>query len=743
MFTKPLSYIITKENLHNAYLEINKNSSGLDEVNSKEFEQKLSKNLTKLVQDILSATYTPEPLKKIEINKPNSQEKRPIGVSAIKDKIVQKVLYENLNPYFDKSFSDASYAYRDGKSPLKALNRTTDYLNKKNFIVVKTDIENFFETIDHNLLLEMLNKKIKDKSITRLISLFLEIGSFKKQEYDEHLQGVYQGDILSALLSNIYLDAMDKYLEKNKVKFVRYADDFAMLFTSKEKAHKTLKQLKNFLKKLHLKLNKEKTQVVHIQDGFSFLGVSFQGRNRAIEPQRVQKSIQKVQTLAETKLGFLSYIDAVNNYLYGLKNYYLKILVPNSPQFLELQNALIESIAHKIYLAKKSKKITTKKEFKILLQKINLFVFFDTATIKDTINFIIAKGYEQYFASKSYKDTASKITKQKNKYAKKFANDTTLHIYTPGLSLGVSKNQFVLKHYGKVHKKFPLNKVKRIVFEGKGYFLSTDVIKKCADNAITIDFINKDALSYASLITYKATLTQMITQQAKILNTPLHLELAKSFIKGKAKNQLNYLKYLNKYHQLLNKQIDSIQSNILKLKKVKSTDELMGYEGSISASYWSAIALILDVPFERRITFGAKDIVNSSLNYGYAFLYGKVQHSLVYAGLSLNISYLHTLDEKKPTLTFDMIEEFRTFVVDRTIISMLNKDEPLKLGSDGLLTKSSRQLIAKNIKEKLGSYTMWKKESRKIENIIQTQCYNLAKVITKQEKKYKPFIGKY
>lgn len=261
--------------------------------------------------------------------------------------------------------------------------------------------------------------------------------------------------------------------------------------------------------------------------------------------------------------------------------------------------------------------------------------------------------------------------------------------------------------------------------------------------SISIDFINRDATSYASLITYKSSMTQIVNEQAKILNTPLHLELAKAFIKGKAKNQLNYIKYLNKYHKLLDAQIESIESNIIRIRTTKSLNELMGYEGSISALYWDAIKLILEVPFVKRITFGAKDIVNSSLNYGYAFLYGKVQHSLVHAGLNLNISFLHSLDEKKPTLTYDMIEEFRTFVVDRTIISMLNKDEPIKLGNDGMLTKSSRQLIAKNIKEKLGSYTMWKKESTKVENIIHTQCYNLAKVVKGEAKSYKPFIGKF
>lgn len=204
------------------------------------------------------------------------------------------------------------------------------------------------------------------------------------------------------------------------------------------------------------------------------------------------------------------------------------------------------------------------------------------------------------------------------------------------------------------------------------------------------------------------------------------------------------MKYLDKYHNILEDKILKMQQILnLKIKSAQSIEQLMGYEGTISALYWESLRLILEVPFEKRITQGAKDIVNSSLNYGYAILYGKVQHSLVHAGLSLNISFLHSLDENKPTLTFDMIEEFRTFIVDRTIVSMINKNEPIKLGNDGLLTKDSRQLISKNIKEKLGSYTMWKKESVKVENIIQTQCYKLAKTIEDNTILYKPFIGKY
>lgn len=743
MFTQQLEHIFTKPNLKESFGEISSNSSGLDEVSYDEFKKEFSKNIDELILHVTSGTFAPEPLKKIEIDKPNSNEKRPIALSAIKDKLIQRVLYKALFEHFDKKFSDKSYAYRPNKSTLKAINRVTHFLNEKYRFVVKTDVDNFFETIDHDILLEILDFHIADKRIIRLISLFVQTGGFKNFNYAEHEEGVHQGDILSPLLSNIYLDAMDKYLEKHSVAFVRYADDFVMLFQSEDEAKKRLEKLKKYLASLKLALEESKTYITHISDGFTFLGVRFEGRNRSVENERLQKSISKIHTLAKNKSGFAKYIKELNSYLLALKNYYLKIVTKNSTQYQLLQNALVESVAHKVYLAKKTKTVTTKKEFKILLSQIEFSILFDDETVEDNIALIIAKGYEKYLASKSYKESSKKIDKKKNSYAKKFANDSTLHINRYGITLGISKNNFVLKEYGKVFKKYPLGKITRIIFEGKGFSLSSDVIKKCADNAITIDFIDKKALSYASLITYKSTIAQSVHKQALLINTPKQLELASAFIKGKAKNQINYLKYLNKYHNLLDKHIDSMETNLAKIGTVSTINELMGVEGSISASYWDSLKLVLEVPFEKRITQGAKDVVNSSLNYGYAILYGKVQHSLVYAGLSLNISFLHALDTHKPTLTFDMIEEFRTFVVDRTIISMFNKNEPVKLGNDGLLTKSSRQLIAKNIKEKLGSYTMWKKESRKVENIIQTQCHNLAKVINEEKRKYKPFIGKY
>jgi len=743
MFTKPLEYIFLPSALKDAYDEINKAASGIDDVHFEAFEKDFTKNINKLSKKILKGEYTPEPLKKIEIDKPNSEEKRPIALSAIKDKIVQKVLYENINPYFDNLFSDRSYAYRPNKSTITALNRVTDAINKKYFHIVKSDIDNFFETIDHDKLLQLLDEKIEDKKILKLISLFLQTGGFQKREYDEHLQGVHQGDILSPLLSNIYLNEMDQFLQQQNIAFVRYADDFVMLFQKKNDAFKSLKILKKFLKTLHLSLEKEKTAVVHISDGFEFLGISFVGRNRFIEQQRIEKSVEKLRNIASSNAGFARYVEDVNLYLRSVKNYYLKIIQKHTQQYMLLQDALVASVAHKVYLSKKNKTIKTKKVFRNLVSTIDFEILFDEKEAESAREMAIARGYETYLANKSYKASKSVINKKKNKYAQKFANESTLHISTPGLMLGVSKNKFVLKEYGRVKKRYQLNKVQRIILEGKGFTLSSDVIKKCVENKIGIDFIDTKALPYATLTTYNAAVFQNIVKQSMLLNTPKQLMLAKAFILGKAKNQINYLKYMNKYHHLLDKQIKSMEQNFIKIKTASSVDVLMGIEGSLSASYWDGVRLVLDTPFEKRITHGARDRVNSSLNYAYAILYGEIQRALIQAGLSLNISFLHALDGNKPTLTFDMIEEFRVFVVDRVVVSMLNKDEPIKLGNDGLLTKSSRQLLARNIKEKLGSYTMWKKESRKIQNIIQTQAFHLASFVEGNEKKYKPFIGKF
>ncbi len=371
------------------------------------------------------------------------------------------------------------------------------------------------------------------------------------------------------------------------------------------------------------------------------------------------------------------------------------------------------------------------------LNKFKLSILFETPKL--TKNKIIKEVYKRV----KLQNPTQKIKSKKQEYSKKLSIASTLHIAKFATSLGVSKGKFVIKHKGKVIHTQPIAKTSHIIIETPIYSISSRVIFEAAQNGIHIDFIDKNLLPYAQLTSYNSSFSHIIQKQAALLNTPKHFELAYEFIDSKAKNQINYLKYQNRYHKNLSQEIAKMQDTLKKLKKKAATiNELMGYEGQISSIYWNAVAKNLDAPFEKRITQGAKDIVNSALNYAYAILYNKVQFYLLHAGLSLHISFLHAIDGTKPTLTFDLIEEFRTFIADRTIFAMINKNEPIKLDKDGLLTKESRVLIAQNIKERLGTYTTWRKEHIKIENIIKTQALNLKDSIINQSK-YKGFIGKY
>jgi len=225
----------------------------------------------------------------------------------------------------------------------------------------------------------------------------------------------------------------------------------------------------------------------------------------------------------------------------------------------------------------------------------------------------------------------------------------------------------------------------------------------------------------------------------------VQMDLARAFIKGKSKNQLNYLKNLNRHHAMLDGEIDEMERRIkTKIRQAQTPNELMGYEGQIAQIYWQALAKLLEtkVDFDGRVTQGAGDVVNAALNYGYAILYGRVHYHAVRAGLSLNVSFLHAMDTAKPTLVFDLIEEFRAFVVDRTIISMFNNNEPIKLNKENRLNQKSRQLIAKNVLERIGAFTRHKKASKKIDTIISEQAYLLVRAV-RGTARYKPFIGRY
>ena len=748
MFTKPLSQIVTIKSLKKAYAVVKKSSVGLDKVSVEVFEEDLEGSLQEIITDVKSGRYTPEPLSRIYVPKEQSFELRPLGLGSLKDKILQRTIATELSSFFDKEFSDKNYGYRVNKSTLQAVARVRDFINRGDVYIYRLDIENFFETLPHEKLLNLLATRIANPELLHLIALFLKNGSFERYKYIEHFEGIHQGDPLSPLLANIYLNQLDWFLENNGIDFVRFADDMVIFAHSAKELDHIQKQTNGFLTKLSLTPNIQKSKKRHaIKEGFDFLGIHFKGWELSIAKAKLEQIITKQNQIIKSIHPFSDMLEKLNQHLQGLKNYYYEILSPQDAQFKLLQESLLLALSSRVALERKRGNITTKKAFRELLEDIELPYTLAKSAKKDYIERIISRGLLEYLESKKYKQATKKISKKKREYAKKYATASVLYVSEYGTFVGVVKNSITLKQKGRVVFKMPKTHCERIIIASGSVSISSALVKLCATQGITIDFIDVKAnqTPYASLYTNKNAYASMSLKQLKILNTPTQLKLAKAFVKGKVKNQINYLSYLNKYHKLVDKEIKLMKKHLKNmLLFAKTPNELMGFEGTTAQIYWSALAKIVDdkIDFRGRVTYGAKDVVNSALNYGYAFLYSRVQYHLIRAGLSLHISFLHALDDSKPTLVYDLIEEFRAFVVDRVIFTMINQREPLHLDDNGLLDKQSRQKIAKKVLEKIGSYTKHKKASKKVDTIIGEQAYLLSRAV-KGLSAYRPFIGKY
>lgn len=688
MFDLKLEDIFTKSSFEYALKRLKHTALGLDGLSIDDLCSEAF--FAELKDEIFTLSYSPQPLKRAFIPKENKDELRKLAIPSLKDKFVQNILISELSGYFDKGFSNRSYAYRSGKSYSNAIYRARDFCLTHDF-VLKTDIKDFFENINHTKLLEILRSNIKDARIIRLIELWIKNGIFEHFDYTSHTKGVHQGDVLSPLLSNIYLDQMDKFLEHSTIEFVRYADDFVLFFSSREACEQGLARLKDFLATINLSLNEAKTSLHDKDSEFTFLGVNFKAHELSIGEDKFARILAKL-TASSKKPEITQSVENINAYISHLKTISLKLFSPaQKDRFCLHFDEVLTNLTRKFL------KTIDKHTLADALSNLN-FPFELSQSAKKAK--IIA--YYKNAKRPAVKSVQNALEAKKREYTKSFSQSSVIHITTPFYFLALSQGKFVLKDKGTIKHKFPISQITQIIINAQ-ISLSSAVIKECAKRKISINFIDeKTNLSYATLFTANSAISKTAASQITLLKTKKSLRIAQQFITGKLKNQINYLKYLDKYHKSLSSHTSSMQEILTShVPNAQSVSELLGFEGSSANAYWQAIAKAIDYKFSftGRITQGATDIVNSALNYGYAILYSKILKSIATVGLSPHVSYLNALDEQKPTLAFDLIEEFRAFIVDRAIISMVNKNEPFEI-KDGLLSAKTRQKTPKMMWQK-------------------------------------------
>jgi len=272
-----LERILSRSNMLRAWKRVkaNKGAPGIDGRTIEVIPEFLKENWPRIREELFAGTYQPSPVRRVEISKPTGG-LRPLGIPIVLDRLIQQAIAQVLSPIFDPEFSESSYGFRPGRSAKDAVYQVREYIRQRKRIAVDMDLSKFFDTVNHDVLMHRVSRKVRDKRLLQLIGKYLRAGVVVNGRLQKTPQGVPQGGPLSPLLANILLDDLDKELEKRGHKFVRYADDFIILVKSRSAGDRVMRSVCRFLeRKLKLQVNEKKSHVLKT-DNTVFLGFHIQ-----------------------------------------------------------------------------------------------------------------------------------------------------------------------------------------------------------------------------------------------------------------------------------------------------------------------------------------------------------------------------------------------------------------------------------------------------------------------------------
>ena len=294
-----LERILDRENLNRAYRRVRANGGapGIDGMTVEEALPWLKEHGEELLEQIRNGKYKPQPVRRKEIPKPDGGV-RKLGIPTVIDRVIQQAIAQQLTPIFEPLFSDGSYGYRPGRSAQMAITKVKEYAEQGYTTAVVIDLSKYFDTLNHELLMNMVREEVHDKRVTELIKKFLKSGVMEDGLLIRTEEGSPQGGPLSPLLANIYLNKFDQEMESRGVHVVRYADDIVVMARTPRAGQRLLESSRKYLEgKLKLRMNMEKSRVVSVFSGvnFKFLGFALGKRKDGIYVRAHAKSLKKAK----------------------------------------------------------------------------------------------------------------------------------------------------------------------------------------------------------------------------------------------------------------------------------------------------------------------------------------------------------------------------------------------------------------------------------------------------------------
>ncbi|OKP83174.1 group II intron reverse transcriptase/maturase [Paenibacillus sp. P3E] len=331
--TDLLEQILDRDNLNRAYKQVkcNHGAPGIDGMTVEKALPWLQEHRDELLQQIREGKYKPSPVRRKEIPKPDGSGVRKLGIPTVVDRVIQQAISQQLQPLFEPLFSEGSYGYRPGRSAQQAIRKVKDYAQQGYGHVVEIDLSKYFDTLNHELLMNLLRKQIQDKRVTELIKKYLKSGVMENGVHCKTEEGSPQGGPLSPLLASIYLNEFDQEMSRRGVNVIRYADDIVVLAQSKRAATRLLESCRKYLENtLRLQINRQKSKVVSVvaRKHFKFLGFAL-GKNKSgvyirVHGQSLTKAKKKLKELTSRSQGrnVRQVMEKVKVYFRGWIGYY-------------------------------------------------------------------------------------------------------------------------------------------------------------------------------------------------------------------------------------------------------------------------------------------------------------------------------------------------------------------------------------------------------------------------------------
>ena len=324
-----LQAALTRENLQRAFKRVraNKGAAGVDGLDIDQTARELVQTWPAIRQQILRGTYRPSPVRRVAIPKPDGGE-RELGIPTVTDRLIQQALLQVLQPILDPTLSEHSYGFRPGRRAHDAVLAAQSYVQSGRRIVVDVDLEKFFDRVNHDILIDRLQKRIGDAGVIRLIRAYLNSGIMQDGVVVERYQGTPQGGPLSPLLANVMLDEVDKELERRGHRFARYADDCNVYVRGRRAGERVMALLRRLYARLRLTVNETKSAVASVF-GRKFLGYSFWvARGGEVKRRVADKPMatfkQRIRDLTQRSGGrsMSEVIQKLRPYVLGWKAYF-------------------------------------------------------------------------------------------------------------------------------------------------------------------------------------------------------------------------------------------------------------------------------------------------------------------------------------------------------------------------------------------------------------------------------------